>query len=102
MHINGTCTLFTPDPAEYTSSLNLKIINTVLHIANAPKGSGSCLRPKTHIQHTHSQHLSTRPQIIKALTATGLGEQGYLQGSQETGSGVCLFYMVASCILDQN
>ena len=29
---------------------------------NAPKGSGSYLRPKTHIQHTHSQHLSTRTQ----------------------------------------
>ena len=26
---------------------------------NAPKGSGSYLRPKTHIQHTHPQHLST-------------------------------------------
>ena len=29
---------------------------------NAPKGSGSYLRPKTHIQHTHPQHLSTRTQ----------------------------------------
>ena len=28
---------------------------------NAPKGSGPYLRPKTHIQHTHSQHLSTSP-----------------------------------------
>ena len=27
---------------------------------NAPKGSGSYLRPKTHIQHTHPKHLSTR------------------------------------------
>ena len=26
---------------------------------NAPKGSGSYLRPTTHIQHTHPQHLST-------------------------------------------
>ena len=26
---------------------------------NAPKGSGSYLRPKTHIQHTHPQYLST-------------------------------------------
>ena len=26
---------------------------------NAPKRSGYYLRPKTHIQHTHSQHLST-------------------------------------------
>ena len=29
---------------------------------NAPKGRGSYLRSKTHIQHTHSQHLSTRSQ----------------------------------------
>ena len=45
---------------------------------NSPKGSGSYLRPKTHIQHTHPQHLSTRTQtskIIKALTATGRGKQ---------------------------
>ena len=29
---------------------------------SAPKGSGSHLRPKTHIQHTHPQHLSTSTQ----------------------------------------
>ena len=29
---------------------------------NAPKGSGSYIRPKTHIQHTHPQHLSTSTQ----------------------------------------
>ena len=29
---------------------------------NPPKGFGSYLRPKTHIQQTHSQHLSTRTQ----------------------------------------
>ena len=29
---------------------------------NSPKGSGSYLRPKTHIQHSHSQHLSTSTQ----------------------------------------
>ena len=44
-----TCTLFTPDPAEYTSTTH----------GNVPKGSGSYLRPTTHIQHTYSQHLST-------------------------------------------
>ena len=48
-----TCTLFTPDPAEYTSNLDLTINN---------KGSGSYLSPKTHIQHTHPQHLSTSTQ----------------------------------------
>ena len=35
---------------------------------NAPKGSGSYLRTKTHIQQTHSQHLGT-------LTAIGWGKQ---------------------------
>ena len=30
---------------------------------NAPKGSGSYLRPKTHIQHTHPQHLSKSTQF---------------------------------------
>ena len=29
---------------------------------NTPKGSGSYLRPKTHIQHAHLQHLSIRTQ----------------------------------------
>ena len=53
----STCTLFTPDAAEYKSNMDLKINNTT-H-GNAPNGSGPYLRPKTHIQHTHSQHLST-------------------------------------------
>ena len=54
-----TCTLFTPDPAEYTSNLDLTINNKTLAVATHPKGSGSYLRPKTHIQHAHPQHLST-------------------------------------------
>ena len=44
-----TCTRFTPDPAEYM--INNKQQSTT-H-GNAPKGSGSYLRHKTHIQHTH-------------------------------------------------
>ena len=55
-----TCTLYTPDPTEYTINLGLNINNTT-H-GNAPKVSGSYLRHKTHKQHTHSQHLSTRTQ----------------------------------------
>ena len=54
-----TCTLFTPDPTEYTSNLDLTIKNKALPHGNTPKDSGSYLRPKTHIQHTHPQHLST-------------------------------------------
>ena len=41
-------------PFQYTSNLDLKL-NTqqcTTH-GNAPKGSESYLRPKTHIQHTH-------------------------------------------------
>ena len=69
-----TCTLFTPDPAEYTSNLDLKYTTH----GNAPKGSGSNLRPKTHIQHTRPQHLSTRTQTSTnhiSLPATGWGKQ---------------------------
>ena len=56
-----TCTLFTPNPAEYTSNLDLNTQQCTTH-GNAPKGSGSYLRHKTHIQRTHPQHLSTHTQ----------------------------------------
>ena len=61
-----TCTLFTPDPAEYTSNLDL----------NAPKGSGSYLRPKTHIQHTHPQHFSTSTQTLTNHKSTHCNRMG--------------------------
>ena len=51
-----TCTLFTPDPVEYTNNLDLKINKNCTTHGNTPKGSGSYLIPKTH---TLSQHLST-------------------------------------------
>ena len=57
-----TCILFTSDPAEYTSNLDLKNTQQCTTHGNAPIGSGSYLRHKTHIQHTHPQHLSTRTQ----------------------------------------
>ena len=57
-----TCTLFTPDPAEYKSNLeDYNKHHCTMH-GNAPKGSGPYLRPKTHTQHIHSQHLSTSTQ----------------------------------------
>ena len=56
-----TYTLFTPDPAGYTSNLDLKYTQCNTH-DNARKGFGSYLRPKTHIQHTHPQRLGTRTQ----------------------------------------
>ena len=100
-----TCTLFIPDPVEYTSNLDLKINYTGLSMATHPKDMGLTLDPKltycTHIHHI-SVHAYKPLQIIKALTATEGDTHGYLQGSHEPGSGVSLFHMVASCILDQH
>ena len=50
-----TCTLFTPDPAEYTSNLDLTINNKALLMATHPKVLGLTLDPNSH-----PQHLSTR------------------------------------------
>ena len=57
-----TCTMFTLDPVEYMSNPDLKINNTALPMATHRKGSGSYLRHKIHIQHTHSQHSNTHTQ----------------------------------------
>ena len=81
-----TCTLFTPDPAEYKSNLDLKINNTALPMAKQPKVPGLTLHPKftyrTHI-HNISVQAHNPLQMLKALTATGLGKtegntHGYL------------------------
>ena len=73
-----TCTLFTPDPAEYMSNLDLTINNKALPMATHPKVLGLTLDPKltysTHI-HNISVQAHTPLQIIKALTATGWGKQ---------------------------
>ena len=68
-----SCTLFTPDPAEYNSNLGLNINNKALPMALHPKVLSLTLDPKltynAHIQNiaTHAQ----KPlQVIKALTAT--------------------------------
>ena len=100
-----TCTLFTPDPAEYTSNLELKIDNNALPMATHPNVLGLTLDPKLAYIHNFSVRVHKSLQIIKALTATGWGKQkgtlhGYLQGCYETGSGACLFHMFASCVLD--
>ena len=73
-----TCTLFTPDSTEYTSNLDRsKNTQQSTTHGNAPKGSGSYLRPKTYITHIHniSVHAHKPLQNIKALTATGWGKQ---------------------------
>ena len=43
---------------------------------NAPKGSGSYLRPKTHIEHTHPQHLSTSTQSSTHHKSTHCNRMG--------------------------
>ena len=71
-------TLFTPDPVEYTSNLDLKINNSALPIATHPKGLGLTLDPKltysTHI-HNSSVHAHKPLQVIKTITATGWGKR---------------------------
>ena len=57
-----TFTLFTPDPAEYKSNMDLKNLQHRTTYGSAPIGDGPYLRPKTHIQHIHSQHSSTSTQ----------------------------------------
>ena len=48
-----TCTLFTPDHAEYKSNLDLKINNTALPMTTHPKVIGLTLDPKlTYSTHT--------------------------------------------------
>ena len=70
-----TCTLFTSDPVEYKSNLDLKINNTALCMATHPKVLGLTLDPKL----TYSTHISvqahTSLQMINALTATWWGIQ---------------------------
>ena len=73
-----TCTLFTPDPAEYTSNLDLTINNKSLPMAMHPKVLGLTLDPKlTYSTHIHNISVQAHKplQIIKALTATGWGKQ---------------------------
>ena len=59
---NTTCTLFTPDPAEYKSYQELKINKIALPMGTHSKVLGLTLGPETYIQQIHSQHLSSRTQ----------------------------------------
>ena len=73
-----TCTLFTPDHAEYTSNLDLTINNKALPMATHRKVLGLTLGPKlTHSTHIHNISVQAHKplQIIKALTATGWSKQ---------------------------
>ena len=73
-----TCTLFTPDPADYKSNLDLKINNKALPVATHPKVLGLTFDPKlTYSTHIHNISVQAHKplQMIKALTATGWGKQ---------------------------
>ena len=54
-----TCTLFTPDPAEYKNNLDLKINNTVLPMTTHPKVMGLTLGPKLSYN-THIHNISVQ------------------------------------------
>ena len=73
-----TCTLFTPDSAEYTSNLDLTINNKALPMATHPNVLGLTLDLKlTYSTHIHNISVQAHKplQIIKSLTATGWGKQ---------------------------
>ena len=74
----STCTLFTPDPAEYKSNLDLKIYNIALPMAMHLKVLGLTLDPK-RIHSTHIHNISVQVKkplhMVKTFTATGWGEQ---------------------------
>ena len=73
-----TCTLFTPDNAEYNSNLDLKLNNTALPMATYSKVLCLTFNPiltyNTHI-HNISVQAHKPLQLIKILTATGWGKQ---------------------------
>ena len=68
------CTLFTSDPTDYKSNLDLKINNTALRMATHPKVLGLTFDPKL-TYNTHNHNISVQAhkplQMIKARTATG-------------------------------
>ena len=68
-----TCTLFTPDPAYYTSNMDLTINNKALPMATHPNVLGLTLDQKLTCRISVQAHKPL--QIIKALTATGWGKQ---------------------------
>ena len=68
-----TCTLFTPDPAEYSTQLGLHIDNTTLPMTTNPKILGLTFDPKlTYNRHTDLAATKARKaiNILKVLTST--------------------------------
>jgi len=73
----SSSTLFTPDPAEYNTKLNLKINNQTIPTNKNPKILGLTLDPKLnfskHIETTNDKAKRTIP-ILKSLTSTTWGK----------------------------
>ena len=71
-------TLFTPDPAEYSTQLRLTIDNIILPTETHPKILGLTLDPKLtfnrHIENTVTKAKNSL-KIVKALTSTTWGKQ---------------------------
>ena len=73
-----TSTLFTPDPAEYSTQLTLYIDNVVIPTVKNPKILGLTFDPKltynSHIRKTSDKARNTL-KLLKALTSTKWGKQ---------------------------
>ena len=81
LHLNPdktTSTLFTPDPAEYSTQLTLNIDNVVIPTVKNPKILGLTFDPKltynSHIRKTSDKARNTL-KLLKALTSTKWGKQ---------------------------
>ena len=76
-----TCTLFTPDPAEYNSNLDIKINNTALPRTTYPKVMGLNLESKlTYSTQIHNISVQTHKplQMIKVLNQQdGVNRRGH-------------------------
>jgi hypothetical protein len=76
--IKSTATLFTTDPAEYNTQLNLNINNTEIPTVKHPKILGLTLDPKLnfakHIELTKDKASKTI-NLLKSLSATNWGKQ---------------------------
>ena len=89
-----TCTLFTPDPAEYSTQLELQIDNITLPMNINPKILGLTLDPKlTYIQQTHRKHNNKSTQDSRDTHSThisNMGEsKGNIQSHNKTHTRIC-------------
>ena len=96
-------TIYTPDPSEYTTNLDLTINNTALPMATQPRVQVIILDPKLTYR-THICNISVHTQTStsnKTLTATGWGKQKEsLMATYKEVMRPALEY--ASFILDQH